>query len=100
MKVSNVWFIISHGLSIIISVEGSSMKTSDLIRNLCEEFGISVSELARRIGQSPQNFHKKLIRETVNTDELMVIADALGIVFEQSYYLSEERKISIGSYGS
>ena len=32
------------------------MKTSDLIRQLCEQMNISVSELARRLGQSPQNF--------------------------------------------
>ncbi len=32
------------------------MKTSDMIRQLCEQMNISVSELARRLGQSPQNF--------------------------------------------
>lgn len=30
------------------------MKTSDMIRQLCEQMNISVSELARRLGQSPQ----------------------------------------------
>ena len=34
------------------------MSTSNLIRNLCKEKGISVAELARRIGQT---------RETVST---------------------------------
>ena len=32
------------------------MKTSDMIRRLCEQMNISVSELARRLDQSPQNF--------------------------------------------
>ena len=36
------------------------MSTSNLIKELCKEKGISVSELARRIGQTPQNFSKKL----------------------------------------
>jgi len=36
---------------------------------------ISVSELARRIGQTPQNFNKKLQRETVTLDELKAISD-------------------------
>ena len=47
------------------------MSTSNLIRNLCKEKGISVAELARRICQTPQNFNKKLKRETVSTEELM-----------------------------
>jgi len=38
------------------------MKTSDMIRRLCEQMNISVSELARRLDQSPQNFGKKLKR--------------------------------------
>ena len=49
------------------------MSTSNLIKNLCKEKGISVAELARRIGQTPQNFNKKLKRETVSTEELMEI---------------------------
>lgn len=36
------------------------MQTSDLIRELCIKKNISVLELARRIGQSPQNFGKKM----------------------------------------
>jgi len=35
------------------------MKSSDMIRELCANENISVSELARRIGQTPQNFGKK-----------------------------------------
>jgi len=41
-----------------------------MIKELCEQMNISVSELARRIGQTPQNFNKKLKRETVSLDEL------------------------------
>lgn len=41
------------------------MKTSDMIRRLCEQMNISVSELARRLDQSRQNFGKKLKRETI-----------------------------------
>lgn len=51
------------------------MITSDMIRELCEKINISISEPARRIEQSPQNFNKKLRRNTVNLKELIVIAD-------------------------
>ena len=70
------------------------MNTSNLIKNLCKEKGISVAELARRIGQTPQNFNKKLKRETVSTEELMTIANELGVVFEQSYILENGEKLT------
>lgn len=35
------------------------MKTSDMIKNLCNKKIISISKLAGRIGQSPQIFGKK-----------------------------------------
>lgn len=73
------------------------MNTSNLIKNLCKEKGISVAELARRIGQTPQNFNKKLKRETVGTDELMLIANELGVIFEQSNILENGDKLTISS---
>ena len=71
------------------------MNTSEMVRSLCRETGISVSELARRIGQSPQNFNKKLQRDTLSTDELILIANVLNIKFEQSYTLRNGEKIEI-----
>ena len=38
------------------------MTTAEMIKEPCEQMNISVSELARRIGQTPQNFNKKLQR--------------------------------------
>ena len=64
---------------------------------MCKEKGISVAELARRIGQTPQNFNKKLKRETVSTEELMTIANELGVVFEQSYILENGEKLTISN---
>lgn len=73
------------------------MNTSDLVRELCRKKGISISELARRLGQTPQNFTKKLQRETVSTDELKRIGDELGIVFEQSFTLEDGEKIYVSN---
>ncbi|WP_427846229.1 helix-turn-helix domain-containing protein [Desulfitobacterium hafniense] len=55
------------------------MKTSDMIRQLCDQMNISVSELTRRLGQSPQNFGKKLRRETITLEELKAIADVMDV---------------------
>ena len=73
------------------------MKTSDMIRRLCEQMNISVSELARRLGQSPQNFGKKLKRETITLEELKAIADVMDVKFEQSFILSDGKEIKTGS---
>lgn len=73
------------------------MTTTDMIKQLCEQMNISVAELARRIGQTPQNFHKKLKRETVTLDELKAIADVLDIKFEQSFILPDGNEIKTGN---
>lgn len=73
------------------------MTVSDMIRELCKEMNISISELARRIGQSPQNFNKKLLRETVSLAEIRKIADALGIEYEQAFIFSDGHKIRISN---
>ncbi len=64
------------------------MTTSDQIRVLCVRTGVSQSELARRINQTPQNFHAKLKRNTVTQDELNRIANALGVTYEQYFVLA------------
>jgi hypothetical protein len=48
---------------------------------------ISISELARRMGQSPQNFNAKLKRGTVSTKELILIGKILNATFEQYFVL-------------
>jgi transcriptional regulator with XRE-family HTH domain len=76
---------------------GNIMKTSDMIRQLCEQMNMSVSELARRLGQSPQNFGKKLKRETITLEELKAIADVMNIKFEQTFILPDGNEIKTGN---
>lgn len=73
------------------------MTASDMIRELCEKKNISLAELARRIGQSPQNFNKKLKRGTVSFEEMMEIAKALNVKFEQAFVLPTGEKIEISN---
>lgn len=73
------------------------MTTSDMIRQLCEKMNISQAELCRRIGQTPQNFSKKLQRGTVSSDEMMMIAEALNVKYEQAFVLPTGDKISFKS---
>ena len=60
------------------------MKTSDMIKELCNKKNISVSELARRIGQK---------RDTVTLEELKLIADVKGGTFEQSFIFPDGEQI-------
>lgn len=71
------------------------MTTSDIIRELCRKQNISISELARRIGQSRQNLYKKLRRDTLTIDELKQISDVLGVKFEQSFTLPSGEQLKI-----
>ena len=69
------------------------MTTSEKIRVLCVRSGISLSELARRINQTPQNFNAKLKRNTMTQDELRQIAEALNATYEQYFVLPNGEKI-------
>lgn len=71
------------------------MTTSDMIRQLCEKMNISQAELCRRIGQTPQNFNKKLKRGTVSFEEMMAIAEALDVGYEQAFVLPDGEKICV-----
>ena len=62
-----------------------------MIKKLCEQMNLSVSELARCIGQTPQNFNKKLQREIVTLDDLKAIADVLGVKFVQAFIFTRWR---------
>lgn len=63
------------------------MTTSEQIRVLCVRTGVSLSELARRINQTPQIFNAKLKRNTITQDELNQIAEALDVTYEQYFVL-------------
>ncbi|MCH5297678.1 MAG: helix-turn-helix transcriptional regulator [Ruminococcus sp.] len=72
------------------------MTTSDMVRELCEKQNISIAGLCRRIGQTPQNFNKKLKRGTVSFEEMMEIAEALGVEYEQVFVLPDGSAIKMG----
>lgn len=66
-----------------------------MVRRLCEKKDISLAELCRRIGQTPQNFNKKLKRGTVSFEEMLSIAEALNVRYEQAFFLPNGEKIGL-----
>ena len=49
---------------------------------LVKQGNLSESELARRMGTSPQNLHNKMKRDNFSEAELRAIAEALGLRLE------------------
>ena len=66
---------------------------SEQIRVLCVRSNISVAELTRRLGKSPQNFNSKLKRESFTIKDLEEIAEATGTSFRRNYILPNGEEI-------
>lgn len=58
------------------------MNAIQYINACCAVKRISQATVARALGQTPQNFNKKMIKETILADELFQIADHLGASVE------------------
>ncbi len=69
------------------------MTISEQIKVLCVRNNISVAELARRVGKSPQNFNSKLKRESFNIAELEQIAEAVEAKFERNFILTNGERV-------
>ena len=69
------------------------MSISEKRRVLCARLNISSAELARRLGQSPQNFNAKLRRESFSVSELQEIAEAAGVRYESNFVLDGTERI-------
>ena len=66
-----------------------------MVRELCEKQNISIAKLCRCIGQTPQNFNEKLKQNTVSFVEMMAIAEALGVRYEQVFIFPNGEKIEL-----
>lgn len=69
------------------------MTLREQIKVLSVRSGITMSELARRTGKTPQNFYGKLKRESFTLAELQQIAEAAGCSYEQYFLLENGEKI-------
>ena len=53
------------------------MTISEQIKVLCVRSNISVAELARRMGTTPQNFNSKMKRESFTVSDLEYLAETV-----------------------
>lgn len=66
---------------------------SEQIKVLCIRRNISVAELARRLGKSPQSFNSKLKRQSFTIKDLEAIAIVTGTEFRRNYILPDGEEI-------
>lgn len=69
------------------------MTISEQVKVLCVRQNISLAELARRLGKSPQSFNSKMKRESFTVDDLEKIAEATGSTFERNFILMDGERI-------
>lgn len=71
------------------------MQLNDSIKLFCLKYGISQSELARRLNKSPQAFSQKVNRGTLSLDDLEEIAIVTDCKLECSFVLRTGETIKI-----
>lgn len=69
------------------------MSVSEQLKILCVKLNISVSELARLSGKSPQAFSQKMKRESFTVHELKQIAQASGCEYVGSFVLPNGERV-------
>lgn len=69
------------------------MSVEKQIKMMCVSLGVSVSELARKCGTSPQAFTQKMKRDCFTPSDLKAIADAAGCKYETAFILPDGEKI-------
>lgn len=69
------------------------MTISEQIKVLCVRSNISVAELARRLGTTPQNFSARMKRESFTVSDLETIAEVVGCKFERNFILQDGERV-------
>lgn len=69
------------------------MTSSEQIRVLCARLNISMAELARRMGQSPQSLSGKMRRESFSISDLEKVAEATGSSFVRKFVFPNGEEI-------
>lgn len=69
------------------------MTISEQIKVLCVRQNISLAELARRLGKSPQSFNSKMRKQSFTVDELEKIAEVTGATFERNFILMDGERV-------
>ena len=73
------------------------MNLAEEVRRLARELGLTMTEVARRIGQSPANLSKKLTKGTLSFEDFEKILRAMGVQMDCRFTLPDGRTEEEGS---
>ncbi|MEA5014303.1 MAG: helix-turn-helix transcriptional regulator [Candidatus Limiplasma sp.] len=74
-------------------IRSTHMTICEQIKVLCVRSNISIAELARRLGTTPQNFSSKMKRESFTVSDLESIASVVDCTFERYFVLEDGDKV-------
>lgn len=76
------------------------MRIDESLKILCVKNELTMAEIARRLGSSPQAFSQKIKRGTVSLSDLDSIAIVSGCKLECNFVLANGERVSIVKVGN
>lgn len=71
------------------------MRIDEPLKIVCVKNDLTMAEIARRLGITPQAFSQKMKRGTISLDDLDNIATVSGCKIECSFVLATGEKVSV-----
>ncbi len=69
------------------------MDTKKQIKTAFAYAGVTMSEIARRTGMTPQNLNQRITRDTLRADDLQRIAQAMGAEYISVFRFPDGKEI-------